>query len=154
MSSVVVDASIAVKWVLDEPDSARARALLGAWASQGVVLLAPALLAYELANILRQQNRRNILTLDEAREGLRRVLLGGIHFDSAMPLALSTRALELADRFGLSAVYDAHYLALAEREGCEYWTADERLWNSVRAQLGWVRWLGEYSAAGSPTAVP
>jgi predicted nucleic acid-binding protein len=70
------------------------------------------------------------------------------------PLALSTRALELADRFGLSATYDAHYLALAEREGCEYWTADERLWNSVRAQLGWVRWLGEYSAAGSPTAVP
>ena len=154
MSSVVVDASIAVHWVLDEPDSARARALLGAWASQAVVLLAPALLAYELANILRQQYRKNVLTLDEAREGLQRVLLGGIHFDNAMPPVLSTRALELANQFGLLATYDAHYLALAERERCEYWTADERLWNSVRAQLSWVRWLGEYSAAGSPTAVP
>ena len=64
---VVVDTSLALKWVLDEPDSARARALLGAWASQGVVLLDPALLAYELANILRQQNRRFVLTLEQQR---------------------------------------------------------------------------------------
>jgi hypothetical protein len=51
-------------------------------------------------------------------------------------------------------IVDARYLALAERESCEYWTADERLWNSVRAQLGWVRWLGEYLAAASPTGLP
>ncbi len=51
--------------------------------------------------------------------------------------------MELAERFRRPATYDPHYLALAEREGCEFWTADERLWNAVKADLPWVRWLGE-----------
>lgn len=37
------------------------------------------------------------------------------------------RALSLATRFTLPATYDAHYLALAEELGCEFWTADKRL---------------------------
>ena len=35
------------------------------------------------------------------------------------------------------------YLALAEFQQCEFWTADERLWNSVKRDLRWVHWLGE-----------
>jgi len=54
------------------------------------------------------------------------------------------RALELAHRFGQPASYDAHYLALAERERCDVWTADERLWNAVREELPWVHWVGAY----------
>jgi len=38
----------------------------------------------------------------------------------------------------------SRYLALAEREDCEYWTADARLWNAVRGNLPWVHWLGDY----------
>jgi predicted nucleic acid-binding protein len=41
-------------------------------------------------------------------------------------------------------VLDAHYLALAEQQNCEYWTADTRLWNTVRGKLSWIRWLGDY----------
>ena len=54
--------------------------------------------------------------------------------------------MELAHRFGIPAAYDAHYLALAEVEKCELWTADERLWNAVRSEVDWVRWIG-----GSPS---
>lgn len=36
-------------------------------------------------------------------------------------------ALDLAERLSLSATYDAHYLALAEWLGAEFWTADQRL---------------------------
>lgn len=59
--------------------------------------------------------------------------------------------MDFASRFAQPAAYDAHYLALAEREGCEYWTADQRLWNTVKAALPWVRWLGNYTPA-SPSS--
>ena len=48
----------------------------------------------------------------------------------------------LTTRFNHPAAYDAHYLALAEMMDCEFWTADERLFNAVRDELSWVRWLG------------
>jgi predicted nucleic acid-binding protein len=57
---------------------------------------------------------------------------------------VSTQAMEFAQRFRLPATYDAHYLALAYAEQCECWTADKRLWNVVKRELNWVRWLGEY----------
>ncbi len=50
----------------------------------------------------------------------------------------------MTQKFRLPATYEAHYLALAEREACDYWTADERLWNGVKGELSWVRWLGSY----------
>lgn len=50
--TVIVDTSIVVKWVHDEPDSDIAVALLKEWTSKGTVMLAPALLAYEITNVL------------------------------------------------------------------------------------------------------
>lgn len=38
-------------------------------------------------------------------------------------------------------VYDAHYLALAQRLSIELWTADKRLYNAVKSSLGWVKLL-------------
>ena len=43
-------------------------------------------------------------------------------------------------------VDDAHYLALAERENCEFWTADTRLLNALKGNLPWVRKLEDYRA--------
>jgi len=50
---VVVDASLAIKWILIEEDSARATSLLGRWVSEGKGIIAPALFTYEVTNILR-----------------------------------------------------------------------------------------------------
>jgi predicted nucleic acid-binding protein len=47
--------------------------------------------------------------------------------------------LDLADRFALPAAYDAHYLALADWLGGEFWTADRRLAKAVGEALPWVR---------------
>ncbi len=60
------------------------------------------------------------------------------------------RAIELAEQYSLPATYDAHYLALAERNQCEYWTADTRLWNAIAGKLNWVYLLGDYSARAAP----
>jgi predicted nucleic acid-binding protein len=49
---VVVDASLALKWVLSESDSSAAITLLGEWNTRKVEVIAPALFAYEATNIL------------------------------------------------------------------------------------------------------
>jgi predicted nucleic acid-binding protein len=47
--------------------------------------------------------------------------------------------LALAERFSLPAAYDAHYLALADWLGGEFWTADRKLVRAVEDELPWVR---------------
>ena len=51
---------------------------------------------------------------------------------------LLLRALELARQLSLPAAYDAHYLALAEWLGGEYWTADGRLFRAAQPSFPWV----------------
>jgi predicted nucleic acid-binding protein len=140
----MIDSNIALKWVLDEPDSPEALALLTEWSRKRITMLAPALLAYEATNILFQNVRKGKITFDTARNGLRRVILAGIEFDFPYDYRLSQRAIELANKYNLPAAYDAHYLALAEREDCELWTADSRMWRAVQAKLPWIRNLSDY----------
>jgi len=138
---IVVDASLALKWVLDEPYTVEANDLLKNWREHENKLLAPALFLYEIANVLTKRIQRKQLTLAQGLERL------GFFLESGPLLqqigAVHLRALELSDRFRLPTAYDAHYLALAEFQQCEFWTADERLWNSVKRELRWVHWLGE-----------
>ncbi len=142
---VVVDTSLVLKWILKETDSDKAVALLIQWGNEQVEMFAPALLAYEVANILYQDVRKGKYTINVARESLMDVVMKGIVFDFSADLALSMRAMEFAHRFNLPASYDSHYLALAQREECELWTADRRLQRAVKGQLDWIRTLEDYS---------
>lgn len=148
-NAVIVDTSIVIKWVLDESDSNIAQALLAKWINKGTTMLAPALLAYEVANVLHQNIRKGEITREQAKKALTKVLLSELVIDFSPNPDLGTRALELADQYSLPAAYEAHYLALAEREGCEIWTADKRMWNSINGKLAWVRWMGDYTPADS-----
>ncbi|MBC8099768.1 MAG: type II toxin-antitoxin system VapC family toxin [Armatimonadetes bacterium] len=51
-------------------------------------------------------------------------------------MKLYRRAYELAEQLSLPTAYDAQYLAVAEHLGCDFWTADERLYNAVTVQVG------------------
>ncbi len=144
MKSVVVDASIAIKWVLQEPDSDVAYALLAEWIEKETVILAPALLAYEITNILYRKTLKGDLTLDNAKLGIRKILLTGLEFDFTEDPSFGIKAMELANQFNQPATYDSHYLALAEREDCELWTADTKMGRAVRGKLDGVRWLEDY----------
>jgi predicted nucleic acid-binding protein len=137
---VVVDASMALKWIVMEPHTPEARALLARWTGEGRSVLAPSLISSEIANALYKRVRRAEFAVGEAVQFMSTFLLIGINF--VADSAIAARALELAAQFGSKAVYDAHYLALAERETCELWTADEWLWNAVKDRLGWVQWIG------------
>jgi predicted nucleic acid-binding protein len=140
---VVIDANIALKWVLKEEDSDIAVALLTEWSNREVVVLAPALLIYEAANVLYQNVRRGKITLERAQEALKELIDMELRYDFLLTADLSARAMELAYYFKLPATYDPHYLALAEREGCELWTADTRMWRVVKRELDWVHWIEE-----------
>lgn len=119
MNGCVVDASVALKWVLDEPGSAAASGLL-----DGRGLFAPPLLAIEVANALWVATRRGQLTGAEAEDALDLILRAP--FQPLPPgLRLPLRALELA-RLLDHPVYDCVYLALAIRLERPVVTADRR----------------------------
>ena len=142
--AIVVDTSIVLKWVLDEPDSASALALLTGWINEEMLIQAPALLTYEVANALFQRVRKGEITVAKATQALEDVLFPELVLNFLEYVELSKRAITLAQQYSLPATYDAHYLALAEHEKCEYWTADSRLCNAVKAKLPWVHQLSEY----------
>ncbi|MFA6110471.1 MAG: type II toxin-antitoxin system VapC family toxin [Candidatus Latescibacterota bacterium] len=64
----------------------------------------------------------------------------------AADASLHRLALEAARQYDLPAAYDAHYVALAERESTELCTADIRLAQHLRDHgVDWVRVSGEWS---------
>lgn len=150
-NSVVVDTSIVIKWVLYEPDSPIAQALLTEWTERGLIILAPPLLVYEITNSLYQKLRRGIISIEKAQQTLKKVLTAGLEIDFTRREELHFTALKLAHDYKLPATYDAHYLALAAYEECEFWTADTRIWKAVKEQLPWVRCLVDYEPS-SPRA--
>lgn len=124
--SVVVDASVAIKWVLYEPGSDEALWHLHEWVRTGVSLAAPPLLRYEAVNILHQRVRRGSITSDRALASLNALLDLPVVYPAESDLR-AVQSLTWAHEFGLPATYDAAYLALADALGAVLWTADRRL---------------------------
>jgi len=141
VSPVVVDASLAFKWVATEDYTAEAMALLARWQAQQIEPTVPSWFACEIANVLYQEIRANTMTLADAQRNLSDILSAvTVHdFDPAT----AARALEIAHTFHQRRSYDAHYVALAEHLGCELWTADETFWNATKKTFTRVRWIGE-----------
>jgi predicted nucleic acid-binding protein len=50
-------------------------------------------------------------------------------------------ASNIAKTLKLSAAYDAHYLALSKLLNAEFYTADKRLYNSVKSSFNWVHFI-------------
>ena len=139
---VVVDASVAFKWLVEEENSDKATALTRLWDDEGTQLAAPHLMPFEVANALHRRVMRGDLAVEVATELMQDLLSLGVALHE-MP-NLHRRALELASRLKQGAVYDAHYLALAESLGCELWTADQRFYRAASTGVDNVRWIGEF----------
>jgi len=141
--SAVIDANLIAALVVPLPYSDRATQKIVAWKRAGLELLAPVLLEYEITAILRKAVVAQWLTTDLAVEAIGEIL--SLSIQCLAPTAhLHERALRWAERLGHSKGYDAHYLALAEQEGIELWTADRRLANGAQqAGAHWVHWIGE-----------
>ena len=112
-------------------------------------VVSPSLWAYEVTSVIRNKVHRGKITSDEGERAFAIVHKLGVRL--IVPPDLHERAWEMAKELNRPAAYDAHYLALAQTLDCEFWTADERLYNAVRDQLPWVRWLGLYDASFGDT---
>jgi predicted nucleic acid-binding protein len=139
MSNLVVDASVAVKWLIQEPLSDKAIAVL----ARPEALIAPDLLVAEVANVLWKKVRSGELTEIVALERFAALRSMGLDLRPSPPLA--ARALSFAIE-AKRTVYDALYLALAEQEDCLFVTADERFVNALMHMKEGKRavWLGTF----------
>ena len=134
-SWLCVDANLVIRLVADPKDES-VRRLWEQWDAEKRQLAAPTLLYYEVTNALDRYQKQGLMSASAVRLALKAAL--------SLPLRLygetdlHWQALDLAERFSLPAADDAHYLALAEWLGGEFWTTDRRLAQAVQTALPWV----------------
>jgi predicted nucleic acid-binding protein len=123
--SYVVDASVGLKWVLTEPGSDRATALLAKDA-----LAAPELFWFECANVLWVRARRGQIAAADARAAYAAIASAPVAVVPAQALAGAAQAIA----FELDqTAYDCLYLAAAMADRKVLITADERFADAALA---------------------
>lgn len=147
--AVVVDASVAVKWVVMESHTIQARALLLACSEHLRPIVGPPHFAGEVANALLQRTRSRELarrlSSSEAQRALQTFL--SVTIEQRAPAGIYDDAYQFAVELNLPTVYDSLYVVLARMLGAELWTADQRLINALGSSAPWVRFIGDYPLA-------
>ena len=119
MAAMVIDASVAAKWFLDEEGSDKAREIGGATA----LLIAPFIITIEVSHALWTAARSGRTTDLVVRQSLRQLLevFPAPVFD--VDLIALAHAMMIAERHP---IYDCLYVALAARTASILVTADQR----------------------------
>lgn len=138
MSDCVVDTSVAVKWVLPEPDSAQAARVVVDVTRAGSRLRMFDLATVEAANVLWVRVHRRLITPAQATTALQLLQQSPVQVESAVPLLSS--AFALAVQFDI-AVYDALFVATVQHLGCDGVTADGPLVQAVGAAFPSIKLL-------------
>ncbi|MHB8500030.1 MAG: type II toxin-antitoxin system VapC family toxin [Candidatus Acidiferrales bacterium] len=126
MRHFVLDASVALAWVLDNPVPAYALVVRQEMLT-GKRGLVPALWHLEIANGLAMAERRRDLSAGDADDALEQILVTAANrLDTELIPVPARDALASARAFQLTA-YDAVYLELARREGLPLATLDKGL---------------------------
>ena len=126
MTGYVVDASVAVKWLVEEDHSDEATSLI----DSGSRLVAPALLFAEATNALWAIHQRGEMSADDMAEAVDTLRAAPVALPTPMP-DLAPAASRLGADLG-HPVYDCFYLALAIQTQYPVVTADKRFHDKVR----------------------
>ncbi|MEE8378043.1 MAG: type II toxin-antitoxin system VapC family toxin [Candidatus Aminicenantaceae bacterium] len=142
MNQVVIDASVVLKWYLDDEElGTKALNILTHYVSDNINLIAPSLIEYEVMNGLKIAQKRGRIDKESLLSGiegffnLEITVFNASHF--------SNKTLDILSFFDISS-YDASYLALAENEKSPFVTADKVLYNKVHRKLKYIKWLEEF----------
>ncbi|TAK35105.1 MAG: PIN domain-containing protein [Chloroflexota bacterium] len=143
---IVVDASVAMKWLVREEHTDKAWDLYAGAQLAKRPFVAPPHFAGEVLNALYRRTQRGDgpqrLNPLAAERAVRLFLRMDVQPREAADLYPA--AFALARDHQLPTIYDALYVALAEKLGCELWTADLALLRSVGPSFPFVRWIADY----------
>jgi predicted nucleic acid-binding protein len=134
----ILDSNVALQWSLPEPDSAKATKLRDEYQNGIHELLSPDIFPVEIAHALTRAERQGRIPVSESVTRLVDILINAPQFRPYFPLL--TRATEISSHMRVG-VYDCLYVALAEIEGCELVTADDKLFKSLGARFPFIRML-------------
>ncbi len=123
VADLVIDASVALKWVFDEKDSPVARDLL-----IGKSLVAPDFLWLECANVVWTRSRRKLISADDARAAVAALLGAPVESVTAKDFVETAHAIA-ADLD--QTVYDSLYLAVAMARNAVMVTADQAFFSAA-----------------------
>ncbi len=144
-ASVVADASVVLKWFIEEDYSGHARLLRDDHLYGRVTVHAPNILMVEVANALRKYVARGLLTREQAMRGVRALYEAGIRLEEVSPeLLLEALGYSIDNNV---TVYDALYVVLARRLGTKAYTADEKLLSALEGRDDAVAHIESYKPA-------
>jgi predicted nucleic acid-binding protein len=139
---ICVDASLVLAFLLrDEEFSAHAAGLFAAWRTDREELIAPALLPFEVLSGLRLAVFRSRISKDEGDAQF--VTFQAMPIELRRPSGLSDQTWDIGKRMNPPRLYDASYLALANIQDCDVWTADRRFVRLMAARSPRLRWAGD-----------
>ncbi len=126
-NAVVIDASVSLAWLLDEPShGTQLKALFLAAFRQQSKVLVPALWHWECANVLLSMVKRRAIQLPEVPGYLELMRYVNPQVDAIPDIYVQHATIELAQVTGLS-YYDASYVELALRAKAQLATFDQKM---------------------------
>jgi predicted nucleic acid-binding protein len=123
--TVVVDASVALKWVLEEEGSDRARVL-----AASEIMVAPDLWLIECANVLAVRVRRGQIAADAAAQAVDLIASAPVRIVPTRAYVPTAHALSVILK---QSAYGSLYLALALQERAVMVTADAAFFRAASA---------------------
>ena len=136
---VCVDASVVLMLLLLDKLTPQAQTLWQRWVREEIEPVTAPLFFAEVTSVLREHVYNGHLQTEDGEATFSKFMALAVR--SISPQDLQPQAWLLAKKYNRPRAYDTQYLAVANGLGCDLWTADRRLVNSVNAP--WVRWLGD-----------
>ena len=131
----VLDSSVGFKWVVPEPHSDKALRLREDYRNGILELLVPDIFLVEIAHALTRAERQKRITPAQGALALADVI--NMQPQVLGYIALLPRAYEISSHRHVG-VYDCLYVALAEREGCDRVTSDDRMVKNLQPHFPFV----------------
>jgi len=124
----VIDSSVVLRSVLPVNNSTMATELLRKWFGEGIAVFVPALWFAEVTSAVHKLLSWGQISADEAERILDACLNLPVRVQ-AEDARFYRSAFDWAFRLGQHPVYDALYLALADRLDAQFYTSDRKLYN-------------------------